>query len=314
MFCMAFWIRASVERRLQMPEPITSTVAIVTRKRRSNSRLSLLLHTPQALLGIILTGFVVGMTLISLVWTPYDPKKLDVSSRLQAPSAEHWFGTDALGRDLLTQIMVGGQNSLFVTLVSTIIGLVLGTALGLAAAGSRPWLSNILMRISDIGLALPSIVIALVLATTIGPGNLSIIIAISFWFVPVTARVVVGPAKQVLALDFIEAAHSHGRSRPFVLFRHVAPNIISIVIVQASMMFAAGILIEASLSFLGVGAQPPTSSWGRLLNESQPLLEIAPYFTLIPGTVIVMAVLGFNLLGDGLRVLLDPQQSQKGIA
>lgn len=271
------------------------------------------MKSPQLLLGIGLTGFVVMITVLSFFWTPWDPIAIHVENRLLPPNLSHWFGTDRLGRDLLSQIMVGGQNTLYVTLVSTIIGVVFGTSLGLAAAGSgRRW-GAVFTRISDIGIALPSILIALVLATTLGPGRLSVIIAISFWFVPVTARVVVGPARQVLALDFVEAAMTYGRGRIYILFRQVLPNIAPIVIVQTSMMFAAGILIEASLSFLGVGAQPPTTSWGKILMDSQPLVQQAPYYTLLPGTFIVITVLGFNLLGDGLAVLLDPQQSQKGV-
>lgn len=271
-------------------------------------------RNPQLILGLVLSGTVVLFTIVSLFWTPYNPMAIDVANRLQPPSPEHWFGTDTLGRDLLTQLMVGGQNSLYVTLVASVIGLVLGTALGLLAAGLPPLFGAIITRISDIGIALPSVLIALVLATALGPGNLSIIIAVSVWFVPVTARVVVGPARQVLALDFVEAASTYGRGRVYALIVHVVPNIAPLLIVQASIMFAAGILAEAALSFLGVGAQPPTASWGRLLNEAQPLLQVAPFFVLIPGSVIVATVLGFNLLGDGLRVLLDPQQSTKGVS
>jgi len=270
--------------------------------------------SPQLILGIALTGFVVTITVVSFFWTPWDPININVEKRLLSPSFSHWFGTDRLGRDLLSQIMVGGQNTLYVTLVSTLIGVVFGTSLGLAAAGSGPRWGVIFTRISDIGIALPSILIALVLATTLGPGRLSVIVAISFWFVPVTARVVVGPARQILSLDFVEAAMTHGRSRMYILFRQVLPNIAPIVIVQTSMMLAAGILIEASLSFLGVGAQPPTTSWGKILMDSQSLVQEAPYYTLLPGSFVVITVLGFNLLGDGLAVLLDPQQSQKGVA
>jgi len=268
----------------------------------------------QLILGIVLTGFVVMLTILSFFWTPWDPIAVNVENRLLRPNLSHWFGTDRLGRDLFSQIMVGGQNTLYVTLVSTLIGVTFGTTLGLAAAGSGPRWGSVLTRISDIGIALPSILIALVLATTIGPGRLSVIVAISFWFVPVTARVVVGPARQILSLDFVEAAMTHGRSRIYILFRQVLPNIAPIVIVQTSMMFAAGILIEASLSFLGVGAQPPTTSWGKILMDSQPLVQEAPYYTLLPGSFIMITVLAFNLLGDGLAVLLDPQHSQKGVA
>lgn len=268
----------------------------------------------QLVLGLILSALIVSMTMLSYVWTPYNPLAIDVENRLQPPSPTHLFGTDNLGRDLLSVVMVGGQNSLYITLVATTIGLVFGTALGLAAAGAPARWGAVIARISDIGIALPSVLIALVLATTLGPGSLSTIVAISAWFVPVTARVVIGPARQVLALEFIEAAASHGRGRVAILIRHVVPNIAPLLIVQASIMFGAGILIEASLSFLGVGAQPPTPSWGRLLNEAQPLLQVVPHFALLPGLVIVIAILGFNLLGDGLRVVLDPQFSRRGVS
>jgi len=296
-----------------MKDSDTSLSANETHSVRSFRKRSAI-KSPQLLLGIVLTGFVVLITVVSFFWTPWDPIAIDVENRLHPPSLTHWFGTDRLGRDLFSQIMVGSQNTLYVTLVSTFIGVVFGTSLGLAGAGSgRRW-GAVLTRISDIGIALPSVLIALVLATTLGPGRLSVIIAISFWFVPVTARVVVGPARQILALDFVEAAMTHGRSRIYILFKQVLPNIAPIVIVQTSMMFAAGILIEASLSFLGVGAQPPTTSWGKILMDSQPLVQQAPYYTLLPGSFIVITVLGFNLLGDGLAVLLDPQQSKKGVA
>jgi ABC-type dipeptide/oligopeptide/nickel transport system permease subunit len=173
-----------------------------------NSRKFPAIKSPQLLLGIILSGFVLTITFVSFFWTPWDPLGINVEDRLLPPNLSHWFGTDRLGRDLFSQIMVGSQNTLFVALISTIIGAVLGTSLGLAAAGSGPRLGAVITRISDIGIALPSILIALVLATTLGPGRLSVIIAISFWFVPVTARVVVGPARQILALDFVEAAFS----------------------------------------------------------------------------------------------------------
>lgn len=258
--------------------------------------------------GLLVLGFVV-IGLISLVWTPYDPEAVVVSDRLKPPgTAGHLFGTDRLGRDVLTQVMAGARNSLLVSVVSTLAALVPGILIGLVAAGSgQGWMS----RAADIGVALPGILIALVLATAIGPGNRAAIIAIIVWFVPVVARVVIGPARQVLAREFVEAAFSYGRSKWYVLVRHVLPNIAPLVIVQASVMFAAAILIEAALSYLGVGAPRPTPSWGRLLNEAQPLVDIAPTLMVFPGTAIMLAVLGFNLLGDGLRTLLDPQQDTK---
>lgn len=270
-------------------------------------------HLPATLIvGGTLVGFLVFVALLSFVWTPYDPIVLNVRDRyLPIGSEGYLLGTDKLGRDVLTQIIMGARNSLYVSVVSTLVSLVIGTLLGLyvAAAGQR--MQNIVSRAVDVGVAIPGILVAMVLATAIGPGNTAAITAIIIWFIPVSARVVIGPAVQVLSQDYIEAAFGYGRKKWFVLFNHVLPNISSIIIVQASVMFAAAILIEAALSFLGVGAQPPVASWGRTLKEAQPLMEIAPSLMVVPGLAIVVAVLGFNLLGDGLRELLDPQQTRK---
>lgn len=263
-------------------------------------------------IGGALVGVMVAVALLSFVWTPYDPVKIDVRNRyLPIGSEGYILGTDKLGRDVLTQIIMGARNSLFVSIVSTLISLLIGTLLGLYVAAAGPQLQNIVSRSVDVGVAIPGILVAMVLATAIGPGNAAAITAIILWFIPVSARVVIGPARQVLSQDFIEAAFGYGRKKWFVLFNHVLPNISSIIIVQASVMFAAAILIEASLSFLGVGAQPPIVSWGRTLKEAQPLIEIAPSMMVAPGLSIVIAVLGFNLLGDGLRALYDPQQARR---
>lgn len=260
-------------------------------------------------IGGLLVGLVVLVALLSFVWTPYDPVALNIRERyLPIGSADYVLGTDKFGRDILTQLIMGARNSLYVSVVSTVVSLALGTLLGLFVAGSGARVQNLMSRAVDVGVAIPGILIALVLATAIGPGNTASIAAIILWFIPVAARVVIGPAIQVLSQDYVEAAFAYGRRRWFVLFNHVLPNISSIIIVQASVMFAAAILIEASLSFLGVGAQPPVASWGRTLKEAQPLMDIAPSLMIMPGLAIVISVLGFNLLGDGLRSYFDPQQ------
>ncbi len=264
------------------------------------------------ILGSFLVGSFVFIALLSYVWTPHDPTKLVVSDRLLPPFSDGYLlGTDKFGRDVVSQLMVGARNSLYVSLLSTSVAIVLGGVLGLAAAGAGPRWRNVLSRLIDVGVALPGILIALVLATSTGPGNRAAIIAIIFWFIPIIARVTLGPARQVLSLDFVEAAYAYGRSKWYVLIHHVMPNIGPVLIVMGSVSFAAAILIEAALAFLGVGAQPPTSSWGRLLQESQPLLEAAPTLMFFPGIAIVLTVLGFNLLGDGLRSILDPQQESR---
>jgi peptide/nickel transport system permease protein len=209
---------------------------------------------------------------------------------------------------MLTQIIVGARTSLYVSIVATLVALVVGTAIGLATAAASGARQSVMSRAVDVGVAIPGILIALVIATALEPGNTASIIAIVIWFIPIAARVTIGPARQILALDYVEAAYAYGRSRTYVLFRHVLPNISPILIVQASIMFASGILAEAALSFLGIGAQPPTASWGRLLKEAQPMIDVAPGLMVFPGAAIMVAVLGFNILGDGLRAWLDPRQ------
>jgi peptide/nickel transport system permease protein len=266
----------------------------------------------QLLIGAFFVLLVVLVAIVSAFWTPYDLESVSLADRLLPPGSDGYLlGTDRLGRDMLTQVMAGARNSLFVSATSTIGSLIPGVLIGLMAAGAGPRWQSFWTRVADIGVALPGILIALVLAVVIGAGNTAAIIAILFWFTPIVIRVTLGPSRAILARDFIEAAFSYGRKRWYVLLRHVLPNIAPLMIVQASVMFSAAILIEASLAFLGVGAQRPTPSWGRLLNEAQPLLDAAPTLMIFPGIAIVIAVLGFNLLGDGLRQVLDPQQATR---
>lgn len=264
--------------------------------------------------GFLVTVFIV-VALVSFVWTPHPPNKLNLTNRLAPPGTDGFLlGTDRAGRDVTTELMLGARNSLYVSVVSTIVAMLVGTAIGLAIAASNRFVQGPLTRLVDAGLALPGILIALVLAAKLGAGNNTAILAIIIWQIPVAARVTIGPARQVLALDFVEAAYGYGRRRPYIMIRHVVPNIGPLLIVLGSVMFAAAILIEAALAFLGVGVQPPTSSWGRFLNETQSLLEAAPYLMFFPGVAIVVTALGFNLLGDGLRTVLDPQQARTGLS
>jgi peptide/nickel transport system permease protein len=277
---------------------------------RRMSRLPITLY-----IGGTLVFLFVFVALVSFVWTPYPPNQLNLTNRLAGPGTPGFLlGTDRGGRDVVTELMLGARNSLYVSVVSTVVAMVLGSTIGLAIAGSHRVVQGPLTRLVDAGLALPGILIALVLAAKLGAGNTTATLAIITWQVPVAARVTIGPARQVLALDFVEAAHGYGRRKPYILVRHVLPNISPLLIVLGSVMFAAAILIEAALAFLGVGVQPPTSSWGRFLNETQSLLEAAPYLMFFPGLAIVLTALGFNLLGDGLRTVLDPQQARSGLS
>ena len=268
---------------------------------------------PQLVIGAVIVSVIVGIGMVSVFWTPYDLNTVDVPNQFLRPGSDGYLlGTDKLGRDMTSQIMAGARNSLLVSMISTVASLIPGVLIGLLAAGASPFWQRFISRLTDIGIALPGILVALVLATSLGPGNPTAIIAIMFWFIPTVARVTMGPARQILSRDFVEAAQAYGRPRRFILFRHVLPNIGPLIIVQASVMFALAILIEAALSYLGIGAQRPTPSWGRLLKEAQPLIDKAPYLMIIPGISIMVAVIGFNLLGDGLRTYLDPQQTAKG--
>ena len=263
-------------------------------------------------LGGTLVGLFVFAGLLSLVWTPDDAEHVDTANRLaRIGTSGHLLGTDALGRDVVSQLMVGARNSLFVAVLSTALAVIPGVAIGLGVAGAPRAVRDVVSRTVDVGVALPGILVALVLATVLGPGNSAAIIAIVCWFVPLVARTTIGPARQVLSRDFVEASFGYGRRLPFILVRHVLPNTLPVIIVQASVMFASAILVEASLAYLGIGAQRPTPSWGRLLSDSQQYLTEAPHVTILPGVVIILVVLGFNLLGDGLRIVLDPQQTAR---
>ena len=265
--------------------------------------------------GGTLISLFVFVVLVSFIWTPYPANKLNLANRMAPPGTPGFLlGTDRAGRDVITELMLGARNSLYVSVVSTVVAMFVGTLIGLFIAGSKKILQRPLTRLVDTGLALPGILTAMVIAAKLGAGNTTATIAIIAWQIPVAARVTIGPARQILALDYVEAAYSYGRKKPYVIRHHVLPNISPLLIVLGSVMFAAAILIEAALAFLGVGVQPPTSSWGRFLNETQSLLEAAPYLMFFPGIAIVLTTLGFNLLGDGLRTVLDPQQSRSGLA
>jgi peptide/nickel transport system permease protein len=257
--------------------------------------------------GALLTGLVVGTALLSLVWTPYDAIVPDMPIKLQASSAAHWLGTDHYGRDVLSRLMVGARSSIVVGLVAVGLGLSLGVLLGALAAARGGWVDEVLSRLSDLVFAFPAVLSAVLITAIYGPGAVNAIIAIGIFNVPVFARVTRAAARQAWARDYVRAALALGRSPLAVTWRHVLPNIVSLLIVQATIQFAVAILAEAALSFLGLGVQPPQPSWGRMLNDALTYMYVTPGIAIYPGLAIVLAVLGLNLLGDGLRDLLDPR-------
>ncbi|MFN5157528.1 MAG: ABC transporter permease [Betaproteobacteria bacterium] len=261
--------------------------------------------------GAVLSGELLLVALLSLLWTPHPVAEIDIPNKLAPPSATHWLGTDSLGRDIASQLMVGAQNSIVVGVVAVGIGLVLGVALGCAAAAAqaagRNGFDELVMRASDFTFAFPALLTAIMLTAIYGPGLLMSIVAIGIFNVPVFARIARGSAQAVWAREYVTAARAAGLGPLAITRDHVLPNIAGVLIVQATISFATAILAEAALSFLGLGTQPPQPSWGRMLAEAQTQMFQAPLLAVWPGTAIMLSVLGLNLMGDGLRDLLDPR-------
>lgn len=262
---------------------------------------------PSLIIGAVLVGLVILMALVSFVWTPHDPTLVDASARLQTSSSTYWFGTDKFGRDVFSQILVGSRTTLFVGIVAVGVAAVIGVPLGILAAMVSRWSGEFIMRANDLLLAFPALLLAIILGAVYGASTLTAMIAIGIASVPSFARVIRSGALQVMKSEYVLAARAAGRGRFAIGLRHVLPNVSSLVIVQASVAFAIAILAEAALSFLGLGTPPPTPSWGRMLQESQEMLFLAPRLAVYPGVAIAVAVLGFNILGDGLRDSLDPK-------
>ena len=257
--------------------------------------------------GAVLTLLLVGAALLSLVWTPWSPYEIDVPGKLQGPSPAHWLGTDSIGRDVASLLLVGARNSILVGVIAVGIGLFAGTALGLLAAARRGWTEEFIMRLSDFSFAFPALLSAIMMTAVFGPGIVNSIIAIGIHNIPTFARITRGSANAVWSRDYVLAARACGKSPWRITLEHVLPNILSVLIVQATIQFALAILAEAALSYLGLGTQPPNPSWGRMLSEASTLLFQMPMLGVYPGVAISLAVLGLNLLGDGLRDLLDPR-------
>ncbi|MBT5001536.1 MAG: ABC transporter permease [Tateyamaria sp.] len=264
--------------------------------------------------GILLSALIMLAAIVSFAWTPFDHTSLNIPTKLQAPNGTHWLGTDHFGRDMFSMIMVGARTSITVAFVAVGIGLGLGVPLGLwATARQGGWTDEIIMRGNDLIFAFPSLVIAILITAVFGPGAVNAIIAIGIFNIPVFARVTRGGALQLWTREFILAARVAGKGAIRISIEHILPNLANLLIVQATIQFSLGILAEAALSYVGLGAQPPTPSWGRMLADAQTLVSIAPHMALVPGFSIILTVLGLNLLGDGLRDLLDPklQEVQK---
>jgi len=261
-------------------------------------------------------SFVIGISLsfimlltggVSLVWTPYSVELLDIPHKLQGASSAHWLGTDHFGRDVFSMLMVGAWNSMLVSVFAIGFGAGIGVPLGALAAGKRGWVEEIVMRFNDFAFAFPALLTAVMLSAVYGPGTINSVLAIGIFNIPVFARITRGSALSIYKREFILAARTSGKGEVRIAMDHILPNIASVLIVQGTIQFALGILAEAGLSYLGLGTQPPLPSWGKMLSEAQTMMFFAPQLAILPGLAIVLTVLGLNLLGDGLRDILDPR-------
>ena len=260
------------------------------------------------ILGGALSSLFIFAALLSFLWTPFDHTAMNIPAKFQTPGPVHWFGTDHFGRDIFSMIMVGARTSIAVALVAVGIGITLGVPLGLAAAARKgSYLDELIMRGNDLVFAFPSLVIAILITAVFGAGAVNAIIAIGIFNIPVFARITRGAALSLWEREFIMAARVSGKSAARISVEHILPNVTNLLIVQGTIQFSLAILAEAGLSYIGLGAQPPTPSWGRMLADAQTMVAIAPHLALIPGLAIVLTVMGLNLMGDGLRDWLDPR-------
>ncbi|MGH1459896.1 MAG: ABC transporter permease [Paracoccaceae bacterium] len=259
-------------------------------------------------LGLVLTVFFTGMALISLIWVPYDITQMHIADKLHRPEAAHILGTDHFGRDIFSMIMVGARTSIAVALVAVGIGMGLGVPLGLwAAARKGSLIDELIMRGNDLVFAFPSLLIAIIITAIFGASALNAIIAIGIFNIPVFARLTRSGALSLWTRDYVLAARVAGKGAARISVEHILPNVTNLLIVQGTIQFSLGILAEAGLSYVGLGAQPPVPSWGRMLADSQTMISFAPHLAIFPGLAILLTVLGLNLLGDGLRDLFDPR-------
>jgi peptide/nickel transport system permease protein len=268
-----------------------------------------LLRRRSAVLGLAVVVFFIAVAILAPLISPYAPAKTDWLQVRKAPSMAHWMGTDEIGRDVLARMIWGARASLLAGVVSVAIALAVGVPVGLISGYCRGWIDHVLQRITDALLACPFLILAIALAAFLGPSLTNAMIAIGISTVPIFIRLTRGQVMAVTVEDYVEAARAVGNPHWRILFRHVFPNVVPPLLVQATLSIAAAILAEASLSFLGLGQQPPEPSWGSMLNTAKNFLVQAPWMAIWPGVAICLVVLGFNLFGDGLRDALDPKES-----
>ena len=279
------------------PVPSRTTTAVWRRLRRNRAAL--------AGLGVLVVFALCG--LLAPWLAPYDPYRPDLFGSLAGPSREHWLGTDELGRDILSRIIYGARISMVIGIISVAIGVVLGVPVGLFAGYLGGRFDLLSQRVIDVLLGFPSIILAIVLVTVLGVGLVNVMIAVGIVSVPTYARLVRGQVLSLKTQEFVEAARALGAGSARIVFRHIFPNTLAVLIVQTTLQVASAILSAAALGFLGLGVQQPTAEWGAMLSTARQYIQLAPHTLIFPGLAIMLTVLGFNLLGDGLRDALDPR-------
>lgn len=283
----------------------TSPNSVISPGRRALKRLA---RRRGAMIALAFVAFFVLQAVLAPAIAPYDPLATTWSAIRKAPNAAHWFGTDEIGRDVLSRVVWGARASLLAGVVSVSLALALGVPTGLLAGYVGGWIDALISRMTDAMLACPFLILAIALAAFLGPSLTNAMIAIGISATPIFIRLTRAQVLQVKVEDYVEAARAVGNSPLRIVLRHILPNIVPPLIVQATLAIAAAIIAEAALSFLGLGQQPPTPSWGSMLNTAKNYLDNAPWMAVWPGLSIFLLVLSFNLLGDGLRDALDPKQ------
>lgn len=292
---------------------MTTTTSQHTRIRtnRASKGLQRFLRNRLAVFGFFVILIFVLLAVLAPWITPYAPAEVNFAQIRSSPSRQHWLGTDELGRDTFTRVLYGARVSLSVSIASVFVAMMIGATLGMVAGFMGGWTDELIMRIIDAMLALPFLVLAIALAAILGPTLQNTIIAISIISVPPFARITRGQVLSEKAKDYVQASLALGARSARTLFAHILPNILSVIVVQASLSLAIAVLAESALSFLGLGVQPPTPSWGSMLNTSRGYLGTQPWMAFAPGTAIFLVILALNLIGDGIRDIFDPKSSSR---
>lgn len=296
-----------VKTELSVALPQTVTYQKTSKWRES---LSILMDNKAAMAGAFIIIFYLFVALFAPLLAPYDPYAVELTNKLLPPSLVHWMGTDDKGRDILSRIIFGTRLSIGVGFAAVLFGAFFGIIFGLIAGFYGKWVDSIIMRIMDIMLAFPGILLALAIISALGPSLINVTIAVGVFSIPLFARIVRGSTLEVKRLEYIDAIRSLGANDFTIICKHIFPNILSPIIIQGTLRLATAILSAAGLSFLGLGAQPPSPEWGTMLSNGRDFIFSAPFMALFPGLAISILVLGFNILGDGLRDAFDPRMKK----